>query len=108
MQMSNHQKLLAKMKVPPETTDKFDKDYTIDAKDQIDSFRALREILEISTLDLKVMQFKLQQEGHTIGKKGYRYEHPNDFARGFVKFIYENLEKPQIFASETYIHNCFS
>lgn len=40
-----------------------------------------------------------------ISKKGFRHEYPDDFARSFVKFIYDNLEKPLIMPTEAYLNN---
>jgi hypothetical protein len=54
---------------------------------------------------LRIIEFKLEKEKNVIAKIYYRQENPEDFTRTFIKYIYDNLEKPIVMPTETYVQN---
>ena len=78
-----------------------------DKVEQINLERRLKEVLEIPDVVLLIINFKLKQEKHIIAAKDFKEQNPFDYIKGYMIFIFDNIEKPLTIPSDDYIKQAF-
>ena len=76
---------------------------TSPSKPKIEYELKLKEILEISNAFIQVLEYKLQDENHSIARNNLKEVNPVEYYREFVQFIFDNLDKPLIIPTDNYI-----